>query len=262
MHNGYAKRFFTSLSFNILKSVNIITKSKSKAQSQNQYQPQSLTKSKSKSKPKLKPKQAKKAKAAKTQNNDKINNGKHIRGTKKAHYKHIDKTHILFAANVQMPNFDALDACFNTFQNRRDVFKAVHSKKEVNSITKLTMNYNLRKIEKEKGFEEIKENIVLSVAIFHSNKSSERFTKSHEFLVLGEQYLSELKDCLYCLMDKSLIGPTIKNSFFFIEGAFYDNTRHNPTHRISQPIVDWSRENEHYLQTGIYSQEIMEKNTI
>ena len=138
-----------------------------------------------------------------------------------------DRPHVLFAANVEMPYYDQLIVPFATFQERRKKHKTTHSKKEVNSVTKLSRNHRLQQIEKTKGCKLLREHqCLLKVALFHSNKSSERYTKSHEYLVLSSQKLSDLKDQFYCLMDITPIGKELKNSYFFIEDTFHDDMRH------------------------------------
>jgi len=170
-----------------------------------------------------------------------------------------DRPHVLFASNVEMPFYDQLIVPFRTFQDRRKQFKAVQSKKEINSITKLTRNHRLQCVEAEKGCKLLREHqCVLQVSIFHSNKTSERYTKSHEYVVLSNQKLSELKDALYCLMDRSPVAKNLKNSFFFIEDTFYDDMRHSNAVRLSDEIVQWSKTEEHWKQTGVYLQKDME----
>jgi len=43
--------------------------------------------------------------------------------------------------------------------------------------------------------------------------------------VLGTQYLSELKDKLYCLSDHLVGGKNYPSSFFYIENTFYNDFR-------------------------------------
>ena len=139
-----------------------------------------------------------------------------------------NSAHILFASNVKMPNFDRLNNSFLNFQDKyRQNYKQIRSKKEINTVCKLTLNYYYSKIERKYGFKQLNPNktILYNVAVFHSSKSMEKYTKCNEFVVLGNQTLCDLKDKIYCLMDRTLIGPFIKNSYFFIEKIFYDDMR-------------------------------------
>ncbi|ETO37015.1 hypothetical protein RFI_00047, partial [Reticulomyxa filosa] len=142
--------------------------------------------------------------------------------------------------------------------------------------------------ERTLGFELTSLNdVVISVAVFHSNKSSCRFTKANEFLLFGKHFLCDLRDQIQCLMDKDSITSSFKNSFFFIENVFYDDMRHDGAHRISQfiyayicyvicgdfltlvpkkkiyiPIVDWCRsasDGEIWKRLGVFRQEDMNR---
>ncbi len=63
--------------------------------------------------------------------------------------------------------------------------------------------------------------IIISVAFYHQEKG----IKSQEYLVLGSQPLTALKERFYCLSDHILDGPSTKSSFFFIENTFYNDFR-------------------------------------
>jgi len=63
--------------------------------------------------------------------------------------------------------------------------------------------------------------IVLSVSLFHTKKNVE----VQEWLVLGSQKLTELRDLLYCLNDHAFDGPNTPSGFFFIENVFYSDMR-------------------------------------
>merc|ERR550525_378749 len=144
---------------------------------------------------------------------------------------------------------------FEEVSERRSRYKEVTSRREVNTMTKLCRNHRLQVIEQTKGRRPLRENeMLLKVAVFHSCHSSERFSKSHEYLVTSGQTLSELKDEFYCLMDKSEIGKTVKNSFFFIEDTFYDDMRHDGAQRMSDTTVQWCKMDKYYHQTGVYQQ--------
>ena len=53
---------------------------------------------------------------------------------------------VLFAANVEMPYYDQLIVPYLHFK-KDEKHKTTHSKKEVNSVTKLSRNHRLQQIE-------------------------------------------------------------------------------------------------------------------
>jgi len=63
--------------------------------------------------------------------------------------------------------------------------------------------------------------VVLSVGLYRPG----RLTKIQEYLVLGSQKLTALRDKLYCLSDLMLDGPDTKSGYFFIENVFYNDAR-------------------------------------
>jgi hypothetical protein len=87
--------------------------------------------------------------------------------------------------------------------------------------------------------------VILRVAFFHPTQYTKTQVRSaplrtwrilnvniiyvnclaQEFLVLGSQPLTALKDRVYCLQNKQLDGPHTPSSFFFIEGKFYNDLR-------------------------------------
>jgi hypothetical protein len=79
--------------------------------------------------------------------------------------------------------------------------------------------------------------VILRVAIYHP----QRFTKQQEFLVLGSQPLTDLRDALSCVQDRVLDGPHTHSSCFFIEGVFYDDLRQPSAIRLSDTVLDWLR---------------------
>uniref|UniRef100_A0A0D9V9E0 snRNA-activating protein complex subunit n=1 Tax=Leersia perrieri TaxID=77586 RepID=A0A0D9V9E0_9ORYZ len=64
--------------------------------------------------------------------------------------------------------------------------------------------------------------------------------KSQEFLVLGSQLLTDLRDNIYCFTDKlmNLAKQHVRPGYFLIEDTFYNDTRHS-TVDYSKPILDW-----------------------
>ncbi|KAL8127908.1 hypothetical protein AgCh_014740 [Apium graveolens] len=74
--------------------------------------------------------------------------------------------------------------------------------------------------------------------------SRRTWQKTQEFLVLGRQSLSELKDKIYCLtdqlMEKAGQHDTHDTSgYFLVEDVFYNDMRDTSAIDYSKPILDW-----------------------
>jgi snRNA-activating protein complex subunit 3 len=115
-------------------------------------------------------------------------------------------------------------------------------------------------VEENKEAEPIDSNeVILSVALYDTNPKS-KGSKSQEYLVLGSQYLSTLKDRIYCLNDHILNGQNIKSGYFFIENTFYNDTRQPNNMDYSLPILEWVNINQRYTQPnlGVFTSKSME----
>ncbi|CAG8720129.1 16644_t:CDS:2, partial [Racocetra persica] len=119
---------------------------------------------------------------------------------------------------------------------------------------------------------ENKPEVILSVAFYNQSKNS---TRTQEFLVLGSQPLTALRDAFYCLRDFYKLEPweqpkptTILNetnqkmspSYFFIENVFYNDFRDPRAVDYSRNIIEWAKEKNRYRQPGLglYRSKIME----
>ncbi|CAG8578447.1 8635_t:CDS:10 [Paraglomus brasilianum] len=82
-----------------------------------------------------------------------------------------------------------------------------------------------------------KPEVVLSVAFYdHHNPAS----RMQEFLVLGSQPLTALKDAFYCLKDfYSAETEKSASSYFLIENTFYNDLRDEGVQDYSKTIIDW-----------------------
>ncbi|KQK11150.1 snRNA-activating protein complex subunit isoform X1 [Brachypodium distachyon] len=80
--------------------------------------------------------------------------------------------------------------------------------------------------------------VILCVEFYEKRHSS---VKSQEFLVLGSQFLTDLKDNLYCLTNKlmEVNKQHDRSGYFLIEDTFYNDTRHCSAVDYSKPILDW-----------------------
>ena len=60
-----------------------------------------------------------------------------------------------------------------------------------------------------------------------------------EFVVTGQQRLSELRDVLACPADLNFraLGVGVPSAYFYIEGAFYNDRRHPDSKNYAAPII-------------------------
>ncbi|KAK4723663.1 hypothetical protein R3W88_026442 [Solanum pinnatisectum] len=79
---------------------------------------------------------------------------------------------------------------------------------------------------------------VLCVEIYHYKKT---WTKTQEFLVLGRQFLTEMRDKIYCITDEIMkkTGKNDPSGFFLVEDVFCNDFRHPSATDYSKPILDW-----------------------
>lgn len=79
---------------------------------------------------------------------------------------------------------------------------------------------------------------ILCVEIYHYKKT---WTKTQEFLVLGRQFLTEMRDKIYCITDEIMkkTGKNDPSGFFLVEDVFCNDFRHPSATDYSKPILDW-----------------------
>nr|GEV61748.1 hypothetical protein [Tanacetum cinerariifolium] len=82
--------------------------------------------------------------------------------------------------------------------------------------------------------------ILLCVEVYHRNRVNS-WVKNLEILVLGQQFLTELRDKMYCLSDEIMKTATKydPSGYFLIETTVKD---------YSKPILDWLRESKKTAQ--------------
>ncbi|KAL3742404.1 hypothetical protein ACJRO7_017819 [Eucalyptus globulus] len=82
--------------------------------------------------------------------------------------------------------------------------------------------------------------IILCVEVYHNVK---RWIKTQEFLVLGRQLLTELRDKIYCLTDHIMqkAGKHDSSGYFLIEDFFCNDLRDPTAIDYSEPILEWLR---------------------
>ncbi|CAA3029379.1 Hypothetical predicted protein [Olea europaea subsp. europaea] len=80
--------------------------------------------------------------------------------------------------------------------------------------------------------------VVLCFEVYHNRRS---WLKTQEFLVLGRQFLNEVRDKIYCLTDVIMrkAGQHDPSGYFLIEDVFCNDMREHSAIDYSQPILDW-----------------------
>ncbi|KAJ1286768.1 hypothetical protein BS78_03G377000 [Paspalum vaginatum] len=80
--------------------------------------------------------------------------------------------------------------------------------------------------------------VILCVEIYQKRYGP---VKCQELLVLGSQFLTDLRDSISCLTDKlmKVAGQHDHSGYFLIEDTFYNDTRHYSSTDYSKPILDW-----------------------
>ncbi|XP_073039227.1 snRNA-activating protein complex subunit-like [Primulina eburnea] len=80
--------------------------------------------------------------------------------------------------------------------------------------------------------------VVLCLEVYHNKRTT---LKTQEFLVLGRQLLTDVKDKIYCLTDEIMdkAGRYNPSGYFFIEDVFYNDMRGPSAIDYSMPILDW-----------------------
>ncbi|KAL6963794.1 hypothetical protein U1Q18_034801 [Sarracenia purpurea var. burkii] len=85
--------------------------------------------------------------------------------------------------------------------------------------------------------------VVLCIEVYHNKRT---WAKTQEFLVLGCQPLTEVRDCIYCLTDELMdkAGQHNPSGYFLIEDVFCNDLRDPSAMDYSKPIFDWLRNSE------------------
>ncbi|KAG8365318.1 hypothetical protein BUALT_Bualt18G0092200 [Buddleja alternifolia] len=79
---------------------------------------------------------------------------------------------------------------------------------------------------------------VLCFEVYHNKKT---WMKTQEFLVLARQFLTEVRDKIYCLTDEIMkkAGQYDPSGYFLIEDVFCNDMRDSAAIDYSRPIFDW-----------------------
>jgi len=89
--------------------------------------------------------------------------------------------------------------------------------------------------------------VLITISLYHSEKDA----KMAQYMVLGSQTLTALRDRMYCLAHHILDGPETRSSFMFIENTFYNDMRSPKAMDYSRIIMEWANEHERYQHPGV-----------
>ncbi|XP_057490973.1 snRNA-activating protein complex subunit-like [Actinidia eriantha] len=83
--------------------------------------------------------------------------------------------------------------------------------------------------------------VVLCVEVYNIKKNNQ--VKAQEMLVLGCQFLTELRDKIYCVTDQVMkkAGQYDPSGYFLIENVFCNDLKDSKAIDYSEPILDWFR---------------------
>ncbi|XWS22758.1 hypothetical protein CRYUN_Cryun29cG0063800 [Craigia yunnanensis] len=115
-----------------------------------------------------------------------------------------------------------------------DKFERMKSLRSMNSYGKV------KSVDAKEHIPVLYPEVVLCVEVYHNIR---KWSKIQEFLVLGHQNLTELKDKIYCLTDQVMqkAGQHDPSGYFLIEDMFFNDLRNSSAIDYSKPIFDWLR---------------------
>uniref|UniRef100_A0ACD5XEQ0 Uncharacterized protein n=1 Tax=Avena sativa TaxID=4498 RepID=A0ACD5XEQ0_AVESA len=137
---------------------------------------------------------------------------------------------------------DKREARLHSFSGDSEMSKGSKASSEKTDVAK-SLSYNSapwkhKASKSEKHIPIVYPEVILCVEIYEQRQSS---VKSQEFLVLGSQLLTDLKDNIYCSTNKLMEVNKQHNysGYFLIEDTFYNDMRHYSAVDYSKPILDW-----------------------
>lgn len=126
-----------------------------------------------------------------------------------------------------------------SFNDEAKIENAAYLPKRVDNFIAPTEEANyFGKLYKTKNDRPASDEALLHVAIYHPVRN----TKVKEFIVLGSQKLTELRDCIDCSTDAALLSHVslyTNSGYFFIENTFYNDMRHENNIDYSENIITW-----------------------
>eukprot|EP01103_Thecamoeba_quadrilineata_P015716 TRINITY_DN5051_c0_g1_i1.p1 TRINITY_DN5051_c0_g1~~TRINITY_DN5051_c0_g1_i1.p1 ORF type:complete len:325 (-),score=42.80 TRINITY_DN5051_c0_g1_i1:331-1305(-) len=141
---------------------------------------------------------------------------------------------------------DANQADLECIKNKTKVpteKKPKKAKKLINYITN-TRHHFMTETEAPKDFQQIHDNeVVITVSIYHPRKKA----KMEEFLVLGSQRLTDLRDRIYCISNHIFDGETTVSGCFLFENVIFDDMRVKEHMRIVEDENTGVKTEEHMV---------------
>ncbi|CAH8355510.1 unnamed protein product [Eruca vesicaria subsp. sativa] len=127
--------------------------------------------------------------------------------------------------------------CFSeTWEDAEDASTSLEGFEKMQSLKSID-NYTLVKPSDIQGtVATLFPEVILCVEIYNSRKF-----KIQEFLVLGSQMLTELKDKIHCVTDQVMqkAGKYDPSGYFLIEDIFHNDLRNRSATDYSKPILNW-----------------------
>ncbi|KAG2318881.1 hypothetical protein Bca52824_012094 [Brassica carinata] len=127
--------------------------------------------------------------------------------------------------------------CFSeTWEDGEDASTSLEGFEKMQSLKSID-NYTLMKPSDIQGtVDTLFPEVILCVEIYNSRKF-----KIQEFLVLGSQMLTQLKDKIHCVTDQVMekAGKYDPSGYFLIEDIFYNDLRNRSATDYSKPILNW-----------------------
>jgi hypothetical protein len=108
---------------------------------------------------------------------------------------------------------------------------------------KLPVNFLRSSVSMEKQEEDdptlTRSEVLITIQFHHVDQIGK---KTHEYLVLGHQALTMLRDVIECRWNHVMGEPYIPDSFFLIENTFYSDMRHPSAVDLSKSLREWADE--------------------
>ncbi|XP_020868883.1 snRNA-activating protein complex subunit isoform X2 [Arabidopsis lyrata subsp. lyrata] len=127
--------------------------------------------------------------------------------------------------------------CFSkTCETGKDVAAPPEGFEQMQSLRFIDNNYTVKPSDIQGQVDPLFPEVILCLEIYNSRK-----VKTQEFLVLGRQMLTELKDNIHCATDQVMkkAGKYDPSGYFLIEDVFHNDLRNPSAKDYSYPILDW-----------------------
>ncbi|XP_027073325.1 snRNA-activating protein complex subunit-like isoform X4 [Coffea arabica] len=139
---------------------------------------------------------------------------------------------------------DTLVTCGSSTGAPRDVKKTVSNdnvsekRERKRRVNRETVNLEVRSSKTPEQVPVHFPEVILCLEVYHNRRT---WSKTQEFLVLGRQFLTEVRDMIYCLTDEIMkkAGKHDASGYFLVEDVFCNDTRDPYAIDYCQPIFKW-----------------------